>query len=136
MGGDFSYNDSANDFVWGANDTLTVSGSANIVAADFTNNGTVNAATVTIEVPNFVNDIQNTGTISSASLNFILTDDFTHESNSFSGFNNFRNLAITTEGTFTNNNAIDLAGNLTITANTFINSGRSSCRYFCSFCSW
>ena len=65
--------------------------------------------------------IQNTGTISSASLNFILTDDFTHESNSFSGFNNFSNLAITTEGTFTNNNAIDLAGNLTITANTFIN---------------
>ena len=121
MGGDFSYDDSANDFTWGDSDTLTVSGSASIVAADFANSGTVNADTVTIGVTNFVNDIQNTGTISSASLNFILTDDFTHESNSFSGFNNFSNLAITTEGTFTNNNAIDLAGNLTITANTFIN---------------
>ena len=121
VGGDFSYDDSANDFTWRANDSLTVLGNFNIVAAGFANNGTVNAATVTIEVPNFVNDIQNTGTISSASLNFILTDDFTHESNSFSGFNNFSNLAITTEGTFTNNNAIDLAGNLTITANTFIN---------------
>ena len=67
--------------------------------------------------------LQNTGTISSASLNFILTDDFTHTSDSFSGFNNFSNLAITTEGTFTNNAAIDLAGNLTITANTFNNTG-------------
>ena len=28
VGGDFSNNDSANDFTWGANDTLTVLGSA------------------------------------------------------------------------------------------------------------
>ena len=47
------------------------------------NTGTVSAATVTIEVPNFVNDITNTGTVSSASLNFILTDDFTHTSDHF-----------------------------------------------------
>ena len=32
-------------------------------------------------------------------------------------------MAITTEGTFTNNDTIDLAGNLTITANTFNNTG-------------
>ena len=56
-------------------------------------------------------------------LNFILTDDFTHASDSFTGFNNFSNLAITTEGTFTNNDTIDLDGNLTITANTFNNTG-------------
>ena len=42
---------------------------------------------------------------------------------SFTGFNNFSNLAITTEGTFTNNDTINLAGNLTITANSFDNSG-------------
>ena len=30
VGGDFSYDDSANDFDWGANDTLTVSGSASV----------------------------------------------------------------------------------------------------------
>ena len=41
IGGDFSYDDSANDFVWGASDTLTVLGSANIVAADFANSGTI-----------------------------------------------------------------------------------------------
>ena len=138
VGGDFSYNDSANDFVWGATDTLTVSGNASIVAADFansgaitvtnsgnftantfTNTGTVSAATVTIGVTNFDDDITNSGTVSSASLNFILTDDFTHTSTTFNAFNNFSNLAIITNGTFTNNNNnIDLAGDLTITANS------------------
>ena len=88
-----------------SNDSLTVLGNFNIVAANFANNGTVNADTITIEVTNFVNDIQNSGTVSSGSLNFILTDDFTHESDSFANFN-FSNLAITTEG------AINLAGNL------------------------
>ena len=39
--GDFSYNDAANDFVWGDSDTLTVSGSASIVAAGFANSGTI-----------------------------------------------------------------------------------------------
>ena len=78
---------------------------------------------MTIGVTNFDDDITNTGNVSSASLNFILTDDFTHISDSFSAFNNFSNLAITTNGAFTNNNNIDLAGDLTITANTFNNTG-------------
>ena len=91
-------------------------------AADFSNSATINSDTVTIEVTNFANDIGNAGTVSSDSLNIILTDSFTHSSTSFTNFNNFSNLAISTEGTFTNNNAIDLAGNITITANTFINS--------------
>ena len=85
---------------------------------------TIDAANVTIEVANFASNISNAGTVSVASLNFILTDDFTHASDSFTGFNNFSNLAITTEGTFTNNDTIDLAGvNLTITANSFNNTG-------------
>ena len=50
VGGDFSYDDSANDFTWRANDSLTVLGNFNIVAANFANNGTVNADTITIEV--------------------------------------------------------------------------------------
>ena len=41
VGGDFSYNDSASDFIWGDSDILTVSGDANIVAADFANSGTI-----------------------------------------------------------------------------------------------
>ena len=91
--------------------------------ADFTNAGAINANTVTIEVTNFADDISNAGTVSSASLNFILTNDFTHSSTSFSGFNNFSNLAITTEGTFTNTATINPTGNSAITANSFINTG-------------
>ena len=84
---------------------------------------TINADTVTFEVPNFVNDITNASTVSSDSLNFILTDDFTYTSTTFAGFNNFSNLAISTDGTFTNNDTIALDGNLAITANSFDNSG-------------
>ena len=90
--------------------------------ANFINAGAINANTVTIEVTNFANDINNTGTVSSDSLNFILTDDFTHGSTSFSSFN-FSNLAISTDGTFTNNATINPTGNLTITANSFTNTG-------------
>ena len=96
----------------------------NVTAGDdFDNDGTIDADNVTIEVPNFADDITNTGTVSSDSLNFILTADFTHASDSFNAFNNFSNLTVSTDGTFTNNNTIDLDGNLTITANTFINTG-------------
>ena len=81
-------------------DSLTVTaGSLTTVATS-----TIDAATVTIEVANF-DDISNAGTVSSDSLNFILTDDFTHESDSFTGFN-FNNLGVSTDGTFTNNSAI------------------------------
>ena len=80
----------------------------NITAGDdFSNSATINNTdTVTIEVTNFANDIENTGTISSASLNFILTDGFTHNSASFTGFS-FNNLDISTNGTFTNTATID-----------------------------
>ena len=85
---------------------------------------TIDAATLTIEVANFASNISNAGTISSDSLNFILTDDFTHESNSFTGFTNFSNLTVSTDGIFTNANTINLAGgNLTITADSFNNTG-------------
>ena len=62
--------------------------SLNVTANEFNTNAisTIDAATITIEVANFASNISNAGTISSASLNFILTDDFTHESDSFTGF--------------------------------------------------
>ena len=113
--------------------------SLNVTANEFNTNAisTIDAATITIEVANFASNISNAGTISSASLNFILTDDFTHESDSFTGFNNFSNLAITTDGNFINDNTINLAGvNLTITANTFNNSGGVLFRCISSFSSW
>ena len=53
---------------------------SNTAVDDFTNtnSSTINADNVTIEVINFANDINNTATVSSDCLNFILTDDFTH----------------------------------------------------------
>ena len=78
---------------------------------------------MTIEVANFDDDIDNTATVSSDSLNFILTADFTHNSTTLNGFNNFSNLGVSTDGSFTNNATINPTGNLTITANTFINTG-------------
>ena len=41
VGGDFSFSESANDFIWRENDILTVSGSANIIAASFNNSGNI-----------------------------------------------------------------------------------------------
>ena len=40
--GDFTFSASANNFIWRANDTLTVSGSVNITADSFNNSGTIN----------------------------------------------------------------------------------------------
>ena len=74
---------------------------------------------MTIEVTNFANDISNTATISSASLNLILTDDFTHSSTSFSGFT-FNNLGIITDGSFTNEADLTV-NNLNVTAGDFDN---------------
>ena len=41
VGGDFNYDDTNSDFTWGANDSLTVLGNANIVAAGFANSGNI-----------------------------------------------------------------------------------------------
>ena len=118
-----SYNATVETFVNASNSVINVD-SLIVTANDFATrtDSTIDADTITIEVANFADDIDNAGIISVDSLNFILTDDFTHESDSFTGFNS-SNLAITTEGTFTNNNTIDLDGNLEITADSFNNSG-------------
>ena len=69
---------------------------------------------------NFVNDIDNTGTVSSDSLNFILTDSFTHESTTLNNFT-FNNLAITTEGYYANNANLTV-NNFNVTAGgNFVN---------------
>ena len=42
VGGDFSYDDASNDFVWNAQNSLVVFGSAFITADDFSNYGAIN----------------------------------------------------------------------------------------------
>ena len=44
VGGDFSNNDSVNDFTWGTNDSLTVSGNANITANNYIQSGAIDVA--------------------------------------------------------------------------------------------
>ena len=97
---------------------LTLVGSFTVKANRISIDDTITAATVTLEAPNFANDIFIASTVSSASLNFILTDDFTYTSDSFANFNNFSNLAITTEGTFISSVDLDLVGSLTVKANS------------------
>ena len=114
------------DFVNNDNSTINVDNfNVASVTGDFinTSSSTIAADTVTIEVENFSNDIDNTATVSSDSLNFILTADFTHNSTTLNGFNNFSNLGVSTDGSFTNNATINPTGSLTITANSFANTG-------------
>ena len=50
VGGDFTFSKSANNFIWRENDSLTVSGSANITANSFINNGDISANTLSLSV--------------------------------------------------------------------------------------
>ena len=96
-----NFNVSAGDDFFNNQNATINADSFNVSAGDsFYNEARISADTVTIEVTNFADDITNTATISSDSLNFILTDDFTRSSTSFSGFNNFSNLGIITDGRF------------------------------------
>ena len=57
VGGDFIFSNSANNFIWRANDILTVSGTANITAASFNNSGTIdvnNSFNATVDT--FINE--------------------------------------------------------------------------------
>ena len=115
--GDFYYYGDG-DFELATNDSLTVLGDAFIDVNNFNNHSNVVTDSLTITVDNFATNIDNTGTISADSLNLILTDDFTHSSTSFNGFT-FNNLGINTGGNFTNRDALNLSGALTITVENF-----------------
>ena len=77
VGGDFSNNDSANDFTWGANDALTVSGSASIDAADFKNNGVFNVGDLNITA---AGDFDNYATIDAENFNVTVVNNFNNRS--------------------------------------------------------
>ena len=97
---DFLHIQAGRDFI---NSTTIDAESLSITAGvDFNNSGAIVADTLTIEVTSFVDDISNSGTVTADSLNFILTNNFSTSATSFNAFN-FRNLAIITDATFTNN---------------------------------
>ena len=105
MGGDFSYNDASNDFVWNIDDSLVVLGSAFITTNSFINTGDITADT----------------------LNLSVADNFDYGSEFLGNGNIYANNQYFTirNGDFSNKTNITLVGNLGITANYFINSGGS-----------
>ena len=103
VGGNFSYDDPSNDFVWGSSDSLVVEGISFITVNSFLNNGEITADTLNLSVAgdfDYASDYLNNGNIAATHQNFTARD-----------------------GDFTNNTSIDLVGNLGITANGFINTG-------------
>ena len=76
--GDFSNNDSSSDFTWGANDSLVVSGNADITATDFTNAGTISVnAILNITATSTVdNSFENTGEVAADIFNLFVAGDF------------------------------------------------------------
>ena len=97
---------------------LDLDGNLTITTNSFFNNRSVSTDTITIEVPNFANDITNSSTIKSNSLNFILTDDFNLFNNSLKNFYTFSNLAFTTKGNFHSFLEVNLAGSFAVKANS------------------
>ena len=152
MGGDFSYDDSANDFVLGVNDSLTVSGSANIIAADFANSGTitvtdalnvtadtfansggvVSADTLALSVAgdfDYAANFLHNGTITANAYNLHIGGDFSYN-DSANDFVWDANNTLTVLGDanivaadFANSGTITVTDSLNVTANTFVNSG-------------
>ena len=77
IGGDFSYNDSANDFILGVNNILTVLGEASIDVADFANSGTI---TITDSLNLSANTFANSGgVLDAATFAISVAGDFDYE---------------------------------------------------------
>ena len=92
VGGDFSYDDASNDFVWNAQNSLVVFGSAFITADDFSNYGAINV----------VNDF-----------NVTAADYFSNQDNATINANSFN---VTAGGGFVNYYATISADNFNVTA--------------------
>ena len=70
----FIYNRPNNDFIWGANDTLTVLGTASVVADSFENSGTISANNFNATVNTFVNEAS--ATITAGECNIVHTTSY------------------------------------------------------------
>ena len=78
VGGNFSNNDASNDFTWRTNDSLTVLGTADITATDFTNAGTisVNAILNITATSTADNSFENTGVVAADTFALSVAGDF------------------------------------------------------------
>ena len=106
IGGDFSNNDSANDFTWGANDTLTVLGSASVTAASFENSGNITVTNNGFDIT--ATDFTNSGTISAnTTLNTTVSSTESGSFNNTGGLEaNSFNLSVAGDFDYANNGTI------------------------------
>ena len=115
VGGDFSNNDAANDFTWGANDTLTVLGTASVVADSFSNSGTIAVSNSSFDIT--AASLNNSGTISAnTTLNTTLTSTTSNSFTNTGGVLNATAFALSVAGDF--DYVAEYLGNGTITTNT------------------
>ena len=113
MGGDFSYNNASNDFVWNASDSLVVLGSAFITANSFINTGDITADTLNLSVAgdfDYGSEFLGNGNIDVTIFNLQVGGDFSYDDAS----NNF---------VWNASDSLVVLGNAFITANSFINTG-------------
>ena len=117
MGGDFSYDDANNDFVWNASDNLVVLGSAFITANSFINTGDITADTLNLSVAgdfDYGSEFLGNGNIDANNLNLQVGGDFSYnDANNDFVWNASYSLVV-------------LLGSAFITANDFINNGEIS----------
>ena len=122
VGGNFS-NDSANNFIWDAQNTLTVLGTANIDAANFANSGTINVTNSSLNLT--ATDLTNTGTISANSFDITATDFANSGTITITNIFDITATDLTNTGTISANSfditATDFANSGTISANTTLN---------------
>ena len=124
INGDFSYDDTSNDFFWGINNNLTVSGDASITTNNYNQSGTIDVGgALTINVESDFDYVSNfNGAIDFNSLNLNVGGNFSYDDSA----NNFTwraNDSLTVLGNaditidnYTQNGAIDVAGALAISA--------------------
>ena len=125
VGGNFSYDDASNDFVWNEQNSLTVLGTASITADNFTNYGDITADTLALSVEgdfDYANDFQNNGNIDATTLNFQVGGNFSYDDASNDFVWNAQNSltvlgsASVTADSFTNLGYIDIANSFNVTA--------------------
>ncbi len=149
VGGNFTNNDATNDFIWNANDSLIVSGSASVIANSFNNSGTLNANSFDITATDLTNtgtinanttltstasnSFSNTGGVANAdTFNLSVGGDFNYVADR--GTINSNNFNLNVGGNFTNNDAANdftwgandslvVSGDADITTRNFTQSG-------------
>ena len=127
VGGNFINDDENNDFTWGANDILTVSGNADITTRNYNQYGAIDVAGVlTITANNYTYDNTSSDFVLATNDSLSISGDFTIATNHYIQFGTLEvdgTLAIDAERNFFNSGAITTES-LNITAGyTAINQG-------------